>query len=109
MMKWSGHTSLHPSAQSSFSWKNLWKPKVPSKGALGKILTVDIYWKRWVMVIYWCCMCKPVVGGGNYESSTYLLPYCSRALEYSICFVWGPAGNVEGCGGASSKLARQVL
>ena len=107
---WSGswHTLLHPSTQSSFSWKKLWKPKVPSKGALGKILTIDIFRKRWVMVIYWCCMCKPVVGWGNYESSTSLLPCCSRALEYSICFVWGPSGNVEGCGGASSKLARQV-
>lgn len=55
---------LHPSTWSSFTWKSLWKPKVPTTVAvflwtatLGKILTVNNL-RRPILVIDWYWICK---------------------------------------------------
>ena len=58
------HHSLSPFVI-DFSWKMVWKSKVPLRVAffswtavLGKILTTDNLWNRHIAVIEWCFMCK---------------------------------------------------
>lgn len=48
-----------------FPWKLLWHSKVPSRvtffswtAALEKILFTDKLWKKGIIVLDWCCMCK---------------------------------------------------
>ena len=48
-----------------FSWKSIWKQKVPSQvaffvwiAALGKCLTIDNLQKRKVWILDWCYMCE---------------------------------------------------
>jgi hypothetical protein len=46
-------------------WKSIWKVKAPPRmaffvwtAASGKILALDNLWKRNIMVLEWCYMCK---------------------------------------------------
>jgi hypothetical protein len=64
-----------------FPWKSIWKVKVPVRvsffawtAALGRILTVDNLWKRGLIVVDWCSMCKR-----NGESIDHLLLHCDAA------------------------------
>jgi len=64
-----------------FPWKSIWRTKVPLKvaffawaAALGKILTLDNFRKRRVIVIDRCCMCKK-----NGENVNHLLLHCDVA------------------------------
>ena len=48
-----------------FSWKSIWKQKVPSQvaffvwiAAFGKCLTIDNLQKRKVWILDWCYMCE---------------------------------------------------
>uniref|UniRef100_A0A2N9I786 Reverse transcriptase domain-containing protein n=1 Tax=Fagus sylvatica TaxID=28930 RepID=A0A2N9I786_FAGSY len=50
-------------------WKNIWKPKVPTRVAffvwtavMDRILTTDNLRRRKVIILDWCCMCKNSVG-----------------------------------------------
>jgi hypothetical protein len=65
--------------------KSVWRTKVPLRvaffawsAALGKILTMDNLWKRHVIVVDWCCMCKK-----NGEFVDHLLLHCEVA-----CAIW---------------------
>jgi hypothetical protein len=65
-----------------FSWKSIWRTKVPFRAAifvwsvtLGKILTMNNLKKRYVVVVDKCCMCKR-----DGESVDYLLLHCEVAL-----------------------------
>ena len=67
----------------SFPWKSIWKPKVPSQitfflwvASLGKILTVENLRRRNIVVVNWCYLCK-----ANGESVDHLLLYCSFSRE----------------------------
>ena len=75
--------SAQPPTPDSFPWKPLWKPKMPPKvslyiwtAALGKILMIYNLWKRWVMVIDQCCMCKK-----DGEMINHLFIHCPVARE----------------------------
>jgi hypothetical protein len=66
----------------SFTWKSIWRVKVPAMVAffvwiiaLGKILTHDLR-KRNVVVIEWCCMCKK-----SGESIEHMLLHCKVARD----------------------------
>jgi hypothetical protein len=68
-----------------FPWKSIWRTKAPLKvaffawaAALGKILTLDNFKKRQVIVIDRCSMCKK-----NGESVDHLLLHCEVA-----CVLW---------------------
>jgi hypothetical protein len=54
--------SMSGSIAVSFSWKLIWKSRVPSRvaffAALGKILTVGNLRRRHIVVLDWCCVCK---------------------------------------------------
>ena len=79
-----------PLTQSYFPWRSLQKPKVPTKvafflwtAALGKILTIDSFRRRWVFVIDQCCMCKSAE-----ETINCLLLHCPAAQElWSVVFI----------------------
>jgi hypothetical protein len=69
--------SLAFSKGSRFPWKSVWRTPAPSRAtffvwlaALGKILTLDNFKKRHVIVMDKCCMCKR-----NGESVDHLLHY----------------------------------
>jgi|UniRef100_A0A2N9G010 hypothetical protein len=73
---------LSPS-HSRFPWKDIWKPKVPSRVAfliwtavLGKLPTIDNLRKRKMVLVNRCCMCK-----ANEESVDHLLLHCPLAKE----------------------------
>ena len=78
-----------PSPFDSFSWKIIWKTKVPSRiaffswtAALGKLLTIHNLRKRHLIIVDWCCMCKQ-----NGESVYHLLLHCSMTRElWSMVF-----------------------
>jgi hypothetical protein len=64
-----------------FSWKSIWRTKVPTcvaffgwTAALDKILTHDNLRKRNIVVVDWCYMCKK-----NGESVDHLLLHCEVA------------------------------
>ena len=66
-----------------FSWKSMWKQKIPSRvaffvwtAALGKCLTIDNIRKRKVWILDWCYMCK-----GNGESVDHLFLHCPIAMD----------------------------
>lgn len=66
-----------------FPWKVLWCSKVPLRVAffswtvaLMKILTIDNLWKKEIIMLDWCCMCKR-----SGESVDLLLLYCPIACE----------------------------
>uniref|UniRef100_A0A2N9IDI8 Reverse transcriptase zinc-binding domain-containing protein n=1 Tax=Fagus sylvatica TaxID=28930 RepID=A0A2N9IDI8_FAGSY len=68
---------------SSFPWKSIWKPKVPSRVAffvwaasLGKILTADNLRNRNIILVSWCCLCK-----ADGETVDHLLLHCSFSRE----------------------------
>ena len=73
----------------SFPWKIIWKSRVPPRVAFfvwsattGRILTIGNLWRRDVMVLDWCCMCK---NGG--ETVDHLLLHYSFAREiWSMVF-----------------------
>lgn len=57
---------------SHFSYKNIWKCKVPPKigffgstASLGTILTIDNLRKHGIIILDWCYLCKKL---GNYGS-----------------------------------------
>ena len=61
----------------------VWWSKVPSRVAffswtvaLGKILTISNLWKRCMLILDWCCMCKKCG-----ETVDHLLLHCPIALE----------------------------
>ncbi len=78
-----------------FPWKRVWKPLVPSKinffvwtASLGKILMIDNLWKRRLVLLDWCYMCK-----ANGESIDHLFLHCSIARDLwsmvlSVFGVW---------------------
>jgi hypothetical protein len=75
--------ALFSLASSSFSWKNMWKVKAPSRvvffvwtTTLRKILTFNNLGKRNVIVVDQCCMCKR-----SGESIDHLLLHCEVARE----------------------------
>ena len=55
-----------PTRVAFFSWTAI----------LGRILTIDNLWKRRVLILDWCCMCK-----SHGESVNYLLLHCPIAQE----------------------------
>uniref|UniRef100_A0A2N9H196 Reverse transcriptase zinc-binding domain-containing protein n=1 Tax=Fagus sylvatica TaxID=28930 RepID=A0A2N9H196_FAGSY len=64
-------------------WKNIWKPKVPTRvaffvwtAALNRILTTNNLRRRRVIIMDWCCMCK-----NSGESPAHLMLHCSIAWE----------------------------
>jgi hypothetical protein len=73
----------------SFPCKSIWKVKVPFKVSffvwtvtLGRILTLDNLWKRGLIVVDWCSMCK-----SSGESVDHLLLYCEVAHAiWSVLF-----------------------
>ena len=89
--------SLSPSSVIDFPWKRVWKSKVPPRvtffswtAALRKILTIDNLWKRHIVAIEWCFMCKRCK-----ESVDRLLLQCPIAYElWSMVFllVWYSLG-----------------
>ena len=91
------YQSLSPSRVISFPWKMVWQSKVPPRvaffswtAALGKILTIDNLWKRHLVVLEWCFMCKRCG-----ESVDHLLLHCPIAIEmwsmifclFGVCWV----------------------
>ena len=72
-----------------FSWKSIWKQKIPYRvaffvwtAALGKCLTIDNIRKRKVWILDWCYMCKC-----NGESVDHLFLHCSVAMDlWSMVF-----------------------
>ena len=71
----------HPlslSSNSSFPWKLVWRSKIPPRVAfvLGKILAIDNSWKRVIILIDYCYMCK--MSG---ESVDHLLCHCPIVFE----------------------------
>ncbi len=80
---------------SSFSWKSIWKIKVPLRvaffswnAALGKILTIDNLRLRKVLVLDWCYMCKRVG-----ETVDHLLSFtsslCLHLRDVVFCILFG--------------------
>ena len=74
---------LSPPSSMTFTWKGIWKPKVPPwvvffmwTAALRKILTADNLRKWNIVIVSWCCMCK--VDG---ESIDHLFLHCPVAKE----------------------------
>ena len=68
-------------SEQSFSWKSIWKQKIPSRvaffvwtAALGKCLTIDNLRKRKVYILDWCYMCKC-------NSVNHLFLHCPVASE----------------------------
>jgi hypothetical protein len=66
-----------------FPWKSIWKAKVPLRVAffswtatLGRLLTIDNLWKRHLILVNWCCMCKQCG-----KSVDHLLLHCPMAWE----------------------------
>jgi hypothetical protein len=54
--------------------------------ALDRILTVDNLWKRIMMIIDWCCMCKT-----SGQSLEHLLLHCMVARDIWL-YVWALFG-----------------
>ena len=55
----------------------------PRTAALGSLLTIDNFWKRNLIILDWCCICKQ-----SGESVDNLLLHCSLARElWSMVFV----------------------
>ena len=76
-----------------FPWKVLWCSKIPPRVAffswtvaLMKILTIDNLWKKEIIMLDWCCMCKR-----SGESVDLLLLYCPIAYEMwtMVCCLFG--------------------
>ena len=62
-----------PTRVAFFSWTAI----------LGRILTIDNLWKRRVLILDWCCMCK-----SHGESVNYLLLHCPIAQElWNLIFI----------------------
>ena len=66
-----------------FSWKSIWKQKIPSRvaffvwiAALGKCLTIDNLRRRKVWILDWCYICKC-----NGESVDHLFLHCPVAMD----------------------------
>ena len=83
------YRSFYPPTLLSFPWRMLWQSKVPPRVAffswfvfLGKILTIDNFRKRRVLVLDWCYMCKRCR-----ELVDHLLLHCPVAWElWSLLF-----------------------
>ena len=74
---------LSPPSLLTFPWKIIWKGKVPPRvaffswtTALGRILTIDNFWKHRLILMDWCCMCKR-----SGESVDHLLLHYPMARE----------------------------
>uniref|UniRef100_A0A2N9EFE5 Reverse transcriptase domain-containing protein n=1 Tax=Fagus sylvatica TaxID=28930 RepID=A0A2N9EFE5_FAGSY len=77
------YNAMLPQTAAVGPWKNIWKPKVPTRvaffvwtAALDRILTTDNLRRRRVIIMDWCCMCK-----NNGESSSHLLLHCPMAWD----------------------------
>ena len=83
------YRALSGTCHVSFPWKIIWKSRAPPRVAsfvwtasLGRIMTIDNLWKRHVLILDWCCMCKK---GG--ETVDHLLLHCPLAWEvWSMVF-----------------------
>ena len=83
------YRSFYPPTLLSFPWRMLWQSKVPPRVAffswfvsLGKILTIDNFRRRRVLVLDWCYMCKRCK-----ELVDHLLLHCPVAWElWSLLF-----------------------
>ena len=77
------YNAMLPQTAAVGPWKNIWKPKVPTRvaffvwtAALDRILTTDNLRRHQVIIMDWCCMCK-----NNGESSSHLLLHCPMAWD----------------------------
>uniref|UniRef100_A0A2N9EVM2 Reverse transcriptase zinc-binding domain-containing protein n=1 Tax=Fagus sylvatica TaxID=28930 RepID=A0A2N9EVM2_FAGSY len=87
-------------------WRNIWKPKVPTRvaffvwtAALDRILTTDNLRRRRVIIMDWCCMCK-----NSGESSSHLLLHCSVAWE-----LWNFILNLFGLQWVMPRDVRELI
>ena len=74
---------LAPKNGMRFPWKCIWKPRVPPRVsffmwtvALRKILTADNLWRRNIILVSWCCMCR-----ADGENIDHLFLHCPMSRE----------------------------
>ncbi len=97
------YSIIAPNDHGNFSWKSIWKPKVPLRVAyllwtvaLGKILTTDNLRKQNIILVSWYCMCK-----ADGETIDHLFLHCPVARE--MC------AAIYNLFGASWVMRRQVI
>lgn len=76
----------------------MWMIKVPRNvsfflwaASLGKLMTTDNLWKRYLLIVDWCCTYKQ----GIYFSPTILLFFHKRHMVICICIVWASLGDAQ--------------
>jgi hypothetical protein len=92
--------------EAHFPWKSVWQVKVPRMFtffvwtvALDRILTVDNLWKRIMMIIDWCCMCKT-----SGQSLEHFLLHCMVARD-----IWLFVLVLFGVSWVMPKMVAQML
>ena len=97
------YSIIAPNDHGNFSWKSIWKPKVPLRVAyllwtvaLGKILTTDNLRKQNIILVSWYCMCK-----ADGETIDHLFLHCLLARE-----LWAAVFNLFGM---SWVMPRRVI
>uniref|UniRef100_A0A2N9JAL9 Reverse transcriptase domain-containing protein n=1 Tax=Fagus sylvatica TaxID=28930 RepID=A0A2N9JAL9_FAGSY len=100
------YKAMLPQTAAVGPWRNIWKPKVPTRvaffvwtAALDRILTTDNLRRRWVIIMDWCCMCK-----NSGESSSHLLLHCSVAWE-----LWNFILNLFGLQWVMPRDVRELI
>lgn len=80
---------LYAEGVQSFPQKGIWRVKslfLTWTAALGKILTIDNYQRRNILVVESYCMCKKME---NHLNITSKLRYYKRIMVSCAMFIWG--------------------
>ena len=89
-----------------FTWKCIWKPKVPPRVAffiwtvvLGRILTANNLRRRNIILVDWCCLCKE-----DGETIDHLFLHCKVARE-----LWNFVFNLFGMSWVMPRKVVELL